>query len=158
MKVGIIFGSRSDTDVMKKAKTALDEFGVESRAFVLSAHRIPEKLEAVLKELEASGCEVLIAGAGLAAHLPGVVASKTTLPVIGVPIRAALDGLDALYSIVQMPKPIPVAAVGINNAYNAGILAVEILSLKYGELKEKLLTFRKEMKESFIRDNVEIEW
>ena len=153
MKVAIIFGSKSDTDKMRGAAKCLKEFGVEYTAHVLSAHRVPEKLEETLAELEKNGCEVIIAGAGLAAHLPGVIASKTILPVIGVPIEAAFNGLDALFSIVQMPKSIPVATVGLNNSYNAGMLAVEMLSLKYPELREKLVKFRKDMKEKFIAEN-----
>ena len=154
MKVAIIFGSKSDTDVMKGAANALKEFGVDYKAYVLSAHRVPEKLTETIKEAENSGCEVIIAGAGLAAHLPGVIASQTVLPVIGVPIKAAVEGLDALFSIVQMPKSIPVATVGINNSYNAGMLAVQILSLKYPEIKEKLVQFRINMKEKFITENI----
>ena len=141
MKVAIFFGSQSDTDKMRGAATCLKEFGIEFEAHVLSAHRVPEKLEEVLEKLENEGAEVVIAGAGLAAHLPGVIASKTILPVVGVPLNAALSGLDALYSIVQMPKSIPVATVGIDNSYNAGLLAVQILAVKYPEIKEKLVTF-----------------
>ncbi len=155
MKVAIIFGSKSDVEVMRGAANCLREFGVEFTAHVLSAHRVPEKLEEVLEKLELEGYEVIIAGAGLAAHLPGVIASKTILPVIGVPIKAALEGLDSLYSIVQMPKSIPVATVGINNSYNAAMLAVEILSIKYGELRERLVSYRQTMKENFINDNKE---
>ncbi len=157
MKVAIIFGSKSDTDVMKGAANALKEFGVDYKAYVLSAHRVPEKLTETLKEAENEGCEVIIAGAGLAAHLPGVIASQTVLPVIGVPVKAAVEGLDALFSIVQMPKSIPVATVGINNSYNAGMLAVQILSLKYPEIKEKLVQFRIDMKEKFIKENDTVE-
>lgn len=157
MKVAIIFGSKSDTDVMKGAANALKEFGVDYKAYVLSAHRVPEKLTETIKEAENSGCEVIIAGAGLAAHLPGVIASQTVLPVIGVPIKAAVEGLDALFSIVQMPKSIPVATVGINNSYNAGMLVVQILSLKYPEIKEKLVQFRINMKEKFIKENDTVE-
>ena len=157
MKVAIIFGSKSDTDVMKGAANALKEFGVDYKAYVLSAHRVPEKLTETIKEAENSGCEVIIAGAGLAAHLPGVIASQTVLPVVGVPIKAAVEGLDALFSIVQMPKSIPVATVGINNSYNAGMLAVQILSLKYPEIKEKLVQFRINMKEKFIKENDSVE-
>ncbi|WP_372713118.1 5-(carboxyamino)imidazole ribonucleotide mutase [Ilyobacter sp.] len=153
MKVAIIFGSKSDTDKMRGAAKCLKEFGVEYSAHVLSAHRVPEKLVETLQKMEKTGYEVVIAGAGLAAHLPGVIASKTTLPVIGVPIEAAFDGMDALLSIVQMPKSIPVATVGLNNSYNAGMLAVQMLSIKYPELKEKLINFRKEMKENFIAEN-----
>lgn len=155
MKVAIFFGSKSDTDTMKGAANALKEFGVEYKAFILSAHRVPEKLEETLEQIEKEGYEVVIAGAGLAAHLPGVIASKTILPVIGIPVNAALNGLDALFSIVQMPKGIPVATVGINNSYNAGMLAVQMLSLKYPEIKEKLINYRKEMKENFIKENGE---
>ncbi|MCI6190254.1 MAG: 5-(carboxyamino)imidazole ribonucleotide mutase [Clostridium sp.] len=157
MKVAIIFGSKSDTDVMKGAANALKEFGVDYKAYVLSAHRVPEKLTETIKEAEDSGCEVIIAGAGLAAHLPGVIASQTVLPVIGVPVKAAVEGLDALFSIVQMPKSIPVATVGINNSYNAGMLAVQMLSLKYPEIKEKLVKFRADMKEKFIKENDSVE-
>lgn len=157
MKVAIIFGSKSDTDVMKGAANALKEFGVDYKAYVLSAHRVPEKLTETIKEAEDSGCEVIIAGAGLAAHLPGVIASQTVLPVIGVPVKAAVEGLDALFSIVQMPKSIPVATVGINNSYNAGMLAVQMLSIKYPEIKEKLVKFRADMKEKFIKENDSVE-
>ena len=154
MKVAIIFGSRSDTEKMKGAASCLKEFGVEYKAFILSAHRVPEHLEKTIKEIEENNYEVIIAGAGLAAHLPGVIASKTILPVIGVPISASnLDGMDALLSIVQMPKPITVATVGINNSYNAGMLAVEMLALKYDNIKNKLIEYRKKMKEDFIADN-----
>lgn len=155
MKVAIIFGSKSDTDIMKGAANALKEFDISYEAFVLSAHRVPEKLTETIKKCENEGCEVIIAGAGLAAHLPGVIASQTVLPVIGVPVKAALEGMDALLSIVQMPKSIPVATVGINNSYNAGMLAVQMLSIKYPEIKEKLVNSRIEMKKKFIADNME---
>lgn len=153
MKVAIIFGSKSDIEVMKGAANCMREFGIEFEAHVLSAHRVPEKLVETLKRLEEEGVEVIIAGAGLAAHLPGVIASKTMLPVIGVPIKAALEGMDALLSIVQMPKSIPVATVGINNSYNAGMLAIQILAIKYPEVKNKLVEFRVNMKKKFIADN-----
>ena len=155
MKVAIFFGSKSDTEIMRGAANCLKEFGVEYKAFVLSAHRVPEKLEETLRECEAQGCEVVIAGAGLAAHLPGVIASQTTMPVIGVPCKGAIEGLDALFSIVQMPKSIPVATVGINNAYNAGMLAVQMLAVGDKELKAKLVEYRKNMKEKFIAENGE---
>jgi 5-(carboxyamino)imidazole ribonucleotide mutase len=155
MKVAIIFGSKSDKDIMKGTAQALKEFNVEYKAFILSAHRVPEKLMEVLQQTEKDGFECIIAGAGLAAHLPGVIASHTTLPVIGVPINAAVNGMDSLLSIVQMPKSIPVATVGINNSYNAGMLAVQILALKYPELKEGLIEFRRSMKEKFISENNE---
>ena len=148
MKVAIIFGSLSDKEVMAKAGKILDEFEVPYQAYAISAHRIPEVLTQKLTDFEKEGVEVIIAGAGLAAHLPGVIASKTTTPVIGVPLKGALEGLDSLYSIVQMPKDIPVATVGINNARNAGMLAIEILAIKHSQYKEKLRAFRSKMKET----------
>ena len=138
MKVAIFFGSKSDTEIMRGAANCLKEFGVEYKAFVLSAHRVPEKLEETLREVESQGYEVVIAGAGLAAHLPGVIASQTTMPVIGVPCKGAIEGLDALFSIVQMPKSIPVATVGINNAYNAGMLAVKMIYLGGKKYERKI--------------------
>lgn len=155
MKTAIIFGSKSDKEIMKGASEVFKEFNVDYKAYILSAHRVPEKLVETLKSLESEGCECIVAGAGLAAHLPGVIASHTTIPVIGVPINAALNGLDSMLSIIQMPKAIPVATVGINNSYNGGMLAVQILSIKYPELKEKLKVYRIEMKEKFIRENNE---
>ena len=153
MKVAIFFGSKSDIEIMRGASNALKEFNIEYEAFILSAHRVPEKLVETLKEIEDKGCEIIIAGAGLAAHLPGVIASHTTIPVIGVPVKAALEGMDALLSIVQMPKGIPVATVGINNSYNAGMLAVQMLSLKYPNIKDDLVDFRRRMKKRFIEEN-----
>lgn len=155
MKVAIIFGSKSDTSKMKGAVDALKEFNVEYKAYVLSAHRVPEELSRKIQEIEEEGYECIIAGAGLAAHLPGVIASQTILPIIGVPIEAALNGIDSLLSIVQMPKSIPVATVGINNSFNAGMLSIQILSLKYPELKERLIKYRADMKEKFIKENSE---
>ncbi len=132
---------------MKKAADVLRDFGVSFSSYVLSAHRTPELLTETIKELEAAGTGVIIAGAGLAAHLPGVIASQTLVPVIGVPIASGgLGGLDALLSIVQMPKQIPVATVGVDNAANAAYLACEILALGDEALKAKLLEFRKQMK------------
>lgn len=155
MKVAVIFGSRSDTEKMKGAAKALNEFDIEYKPFILSAHRVPEKLMETIENIEKEGYECIIAAAGLAAHLPGVIASHTVLPVIGVPINAALNGMDSLLSIVQMPKSIPVATVGINNSYNAGMMAVEILAVKYPELKEKLIEYRNNMKQKFINENEE---
>ena len=151
LKVAIFFGSKSDTEKMKKAAEVLKEFGVEYKAFVISAHRAGELLHKTVKQCEDDGFEVIIAGAGLAAALPGVIAGITTLPVIGVPLECisagsnGLGGMDALLSIVQMPPQIPVATVGIGNAKNAAYLAVQILSIKYPVLKEKLLAFRKNL-------------
>jgi len=157
MKAAIIFGSKSDEAVMKKAADVLRGMGVEYSAHVLSAHRVPELLSKTLKQLEAGGTEVIIAGAGLAAHLPGVIASQTLIPVIGLPISSGgLGGLDALLSIVQMPKPIPVATVGVDNGANAAQLACQILALKYPELKEKLTAARMKMKVEFENDNKEV--
>ncbi len=153
MKVAIIFGSKSDTEVMRGAADALRKFDIPCKAYVLSAHRAFDKLMETIKLLEKEDCELIIAGAGLSAHLPGVIAANTLIPVIGVPINVSLSGLDALFSIVQMPKEVPVAAVGINNSYNAGILAVRILSIKYKELREKLLAYKDDLKEKFLKDN-----
>jgi len=158
MKVAIIFGSQSDKPVMKKAADVLREMGVEYSAHVLSAHRVPELLSKTLKRLETGGTEVIIAAAGLAAHLPGVIASQTLIPVIGLPISSGgLGGLDSLLSIVQMPRPIPVATVGIDNGANAAHLACQILALKYPELKEKLAAARKKMKIEFEKENDGVE-
>lgn len=153
MKVAIIFGSKSDINIMKGAADILKEFNVEYKAHILSAHRVPEELSKTVKTIEDEGYECIIAGAGLAAHLSGVIAAQTILPVIGVPINAAFNGLDSLLSMVQMPKPIPVATVGMNNSFNGGMLAIEILSLKYPKLKEQLIEYRKNMKKQFIKDN-----
>ena len=158
MKVAIFFGSKSDTNTMKGAAEVLKNFGVEYSSYILSAHRSGELLHETIKKCEEDNVEVIIAGAGLAAHLPGVIASMTVLPVVGVPLECmsmdakgrssnGLGGMDALLSIVQMPKQIPVATVGINNAGNAAYLAVEILAIKYPDLKEKLLAFRKQLAE-----------
>ena len=143
-KVAVIYGSISDDEVMWQAINVLEEFGIEYEHKVLSAHRQPEETAQFAKTAASRGIKVIIAGAGLSAALPGVVASHTTLPVIGVPIGAGpLNGVDALYSIVQMPKGIPVATVGISNAKNAGLLAVQILALTDETLQEKLKDYRK---------------
>jgi 5-(carboxyamino)imidazole ribonucleotide mutase len=142
---------------MQKAAAVLRDLGVEYTARVLSAHRAPERLSAVIKELEAAGVEVIIAGAGLAAHLPGVIASQTLIPVIGVPISSGgLGGIDALLSMVQMPKPIPVATVGVDNGANAAYLACHILALKYPEMRERLGAMRAKMKAEISGDGVEL--
>ncbi len=153
MKVGILFGSRSDVEKMRGAARCLEEFDIPWEAHVLSAHRVPDELERRLEEMQNSGVKVFICGAGLAAHLPGVVASKTILPVIGVPLSAKLNGTDALYSMVQMPKPIPVATVGIDNSFNAGMLAVQMLALVDADLSRRLGTWREKMRNDFIADN-----
>lgn len=147
MKVAVFFGSKSDTEVMKKACAVLADFGVAYDCKVISAHRAGELLREAVRAAEADGCEVFIAGAGLAAHLPGVIASMTVRPVIGVPLGNAHSpgGLDSLLSIVQMPPQIPVAAVGIDNAANAAYLALSILSAAHPQLREKLQDFRKKL-------------
>jgi 5-(carboxyamino)imidazole ribonucleotide mutase len=158
MQAAIIFGSQSDSQIMKKAAGVFNDFGVSYSSYALSAHRAPELLGETIRNLEADGVEVIIAGAGLAAHLPGVIASQTLIPVIGVPVSSGeLGGLDALLSIVQMPKPIPVATVGVDNAANAAYLACEILAMKYPQLKEKLSEFRKKTKADLAKDNGRVE-
>ncbi|HII61100.1 5-(carboxyamino)imidazole ribonucleotide mutase [Pyrococcus horikoshii] len=145
--VGIIMGSDSDLPVMKEAARILEEFGVPYEITIISAHRTPERAYEYAKKAEERGIEVIIAGAGGAAHLPGIIASLTVLPVIGVPIKSkALNGLDSLLSIVQMPSGIPVATVAIDNAKNAALLALRILGIKYPEIKEKLRRYMKDMK------------
>lgn len=136
-KVAIVIGSKSDSDVMKLAADVLREFGIASETFVISAHRTPHQAFDFASKAEENGFEVIIAGAGGAAHLPGVIAGLTPLPVIGVPVKsAALNGLDSLLSIVQMPSGVPVATVAIDGAKNAGILAAQILSVKYPDLRD----------------------
>ena len=145
--VGILMGSDSDLPVMEKAAEVLKGMGVAYEMDISSAHRLPEKTAHYAKTARERGIEVLIAGAGMAAHLAGVLAAHTTLPVIGVPLKSgALEGMDALYSTVQMPPGIPVATVGIDGAKNAAYLACEILSIKYPEIARKLEGFRKKMR------------
>ena len=145
-KVGIVMGSDSDLKIMQDAVKVLRDFGVESELVVASAHRTPYKALQYAETAEDRGIEVIIAGAGAAAHLGGVLAAVTTLPVIGVPINAtALNGLDALYAMVQMPSGIPVATVAINGAKNAGILAAQILSVKEPELRKQLKAYKEKM-------------
>ena len=147
-QVAVVYGSVSDEGIMRGAGEALSEFGVEFETLVISAHRQPEKTAEFARSAAQKGIRVIIAGAGLAAALPGVIAAHTTLPVIGVPIGGGpLNGVDALYAIVQMPKGIPVATVGISNARNAGLLAVQILALSDAVLAGKLAEYREKMKE-----------
>lgn len=141
--VGIIMGSDSDLPVMKDAALALEEMNVPYECQIVSAHRTPERMFHYAKQAEERNLRILIAGAGGAAHLPGMVASLTLLPVIGVPVKGKnLEGVDSLYSIVQMPKGIPVATVAINGAYNAGLLACSILALEDPRIKEALRSYR----------------
>ena len=146
-EVAVLYGSKSDESVVKEAWEILDEFGVEYETAVLSAHRQPEATAEFASSAAGRGIKVIIAGAGLAAALPGVIASHTILPVIGIPIAGGpLNGADALYSIVQMPKGVPVATVGISNAKNAALLAIQILSLSDSKLSKKLIEYRKNLK------------
>ena len=154
--VSIIMGSTSDLPVMDKAAKLLDEFEIPFEINALSAHRTPEEVEKFAKNAQENGIKVIIAAAGMAAHLPGVISSMTTLPVIGVPIKASLDGLDALLAIVQMPPGIPVATVGIDAAQNAGILAVQMLALGDPELKVKLANFKSGLKDKIVKANAEL--
>ena len=147
--VGIVLGSESDLPVMEKAGEVLKELGVSFEMEILSAHRLPDKTADYARTARQRGIEVLIAGAGMAAHLAGALASHTTLPVIGVTIKSgALDGVDALYSTVQMPQGIPVATVAIDGAKNAAYLACEILSIKYPEIAQRLEQYRSKMRNS----------
>jgi len=152
MDVQIIIGSISDKEIAKKAVDVLKEFGVEYSVTVASAHRTPERVDNVIKEAHENGVKVFIAIAGLAAHLPGVVASKTVKPVIGVPVASNLDGMDALLSIAQMPPGIPVACVGIGRGDNAALLACEILGTGNGSMQEKLRKYRTRMAEKIEKD------
>ncbi|MDD7529947.1 MAG: 5-(carboxyamino)imidazole ribonucleotide mutase [Prevotellaceae bacterium] len=140
--VSIIMGSTSDLPVMEKAMKFLEELEIPFEVNALSAHRTPDAVESFAKGAASRGVKVIIAGAGMAAALPGVIAASTTLPVIGVPIKGMLDGLDALLSIVQMPPGIPVATVGVNGAMNAAILAVEILALSQPETAARLAAYK----------------
>lgn len=157
--VGIIMGSSSDLSIMQKAANILTEFGVESEIKVVSAHRSPEAMFEYATTAERRGLKVIIAGAGGAAHLPGMIASLTTLPVIGVPVKSSnsLDGWDSLLSIVQMPNDIPVATVAVNGAHNAGILAAEILAVADNTLKGKLKELKEKNRNKVAQQNEEME-
>lgn len=153
-RVGIIMGSESDLGTMKGAVDALTELGIEWEINALSAHRTPHQVTAYVESLEARGVQLVIAGAGGAAHLPGVISALTPLPVIGVPIKStALDGLDSLLSIVQMPPGVPVATVGINAARNAGILAAQVLGTGDLEVRERVRAFKAKQAASVERRN-----
>lgn len=155
-QVSIIMGSTSDLPVMEKAAKTLDEMGVFFEMNALSAHRTPAEAEEFARQAESRGVRVIIAAAGMAAALPGVIAANTTLPVIGVPIKGMLDGLDALLSIVQMPPGIPVATVGVNAAQNAALLALEMLALGDDALAGKLKAYKESLKEKIIKANAEL--
>ena len=154
--ISIIMGSTSDVPVMEKAAKFFDEMEVPFEINALSAHRTPERVEAFAKGAKERGIKVIIAAAGMAAHLPGVIAASTPLPVIGVPIKSSLDGMDALLAIVQMPPGIPVATVGINGALNAAILAVQMLSLEDKELETKFIAYKEGLKKKIVKANEEL--
>lgn len=155
--VSIIMGSTSDLPIMEKAAKLLDDMHVPFEMNALSAHRTPKEVEAFATGAKERGIKVIIAGAGMAAALPGVIAASTTLPVIGVPIKgSALDGVDALYSILQMPPGIPVATVAINGAMNAAILAMEMLALSDATLAASLAAYKDGLKEKIVKANAEL--
>ena len=154
--VSIIMGSTSDLKVMEKAAVFLDEMEIPFEINALSAHRTPAEVEDFAKGAANRGIKVIIAGAGMAAHLPGVIASMTPVPVIGVPINATLDGMDALLAIVQMPPGIPVATVGINGSLNAAILALQILAAGNKELMQKLIKYKEGLKQKIVKANEEL--
>ena len=155
-KVSIIMGSTSDLPVMEKAAEVLNNFCIPFEMNALSAHRTPAEVEDFAKNAAERGIEVIIAGAGMAAHLPGVIAAMTPVPVIGVPIKSSVEGMDALLAIVQMPPGIPVATVAINGAMNAGILAAQILAVGDAELKKKILSYKESLKKKNVVANKEL--
>ncbi len=158
MKVAILMGSDSDFPVVERCINILKKFGVEVEARVLSAHRTPHIAIEYAMAAESNGIEVIIGAAGKAAHLPGVIAGVTTLPVIGIPIKSStMDGLDSLLSIVQMPSGIPVATVAIDGAENAGLLAVQMLSIKYPELRMKMKQYKKDMADAVLEKDAKVQ-
>ena len=154
--IGIIMGSESDMPAMEPCMKQLEEFGVPYEVKVASAHRKPAEVHEWASTAHERGIKVIIAAAGMAAHLCGVIASMTTVPVIGVPINSTLDGMDALLAIVQMPPGIPVATVGINGALNAGILAVQMLAVGDEQLQEKLSAYKEDLKKKIVKANEEL--
>jgi 5-(carboxyamino)imidazole ribonucleotide mutase len=154
MEIQIILGSISDKEIAKKAVDVLKEFGVEYNVTLASAHRTPDRLEQIIKDAHEKGVKVFIAIAGLAAHLPGVIASKTVKPVIGVPVDSNLDGMDALLSIAQMPPGIPVACVGVGRGDNAALLACEIMGTEDESMQERLRNYRVKMAEIIEKDAI----
>jgi 5-(carboxyamino)imidazole ribonucleotide mutase len=155
-KVSIIMGSTSDLDVMAKAAKLLEEFEIPFEMNALSAHRTPEEVEVFAKGAKDRGIKVIIAGAGMAAHLPGVIAAMTPLPVIGVPINASLSGFDSILAILQMPPGIPVATVAVNGAMNAAILAVQMMSTGDNALMQKLVEYKESLKQKIVKANQEL--
>ena len=157
-KVGIIMGSKSDLPVMQDAIEILKEFGIESEVNIVSAHRTPDKMFKYASSAKNSGIKVIIAGAGGAAHLPGMVASITTLPVIGVPVKSrnSIDGWDSVLSILQMPNGVPVATVALNGAKNAGILAAQIIGLSDEVISQKLVDYKNQLEKKVIDSEKEL--
>ena len=157
-KVGILMGSKSDFEVVKPAVSVLKKFGVEAEVRVISAHRTPEEAHEFAASAKSKGLEVIICAAGKAAHLGGVIAAFTTLPVIGLPVKTdMMGGLDSLLSIVQMPAGIPVATVGVNGGENAGLLALQILGLKYPEIEKQLVEYKTAMKNKINADDAALQ-
>lgn len=154
--VSIIMGSTSDLPVMKKAADLLNEFQIPFEMHALSAHRTPKEVEEFATQAAGRGIKVIIAGAGMAAHLAGVVAAMTPVPVIGVPLTGSLEGLDAMLAMIQMPPGIPVATVALNGAMNAGILAVQILSVADAELAERFVEYKKNLAQKIVKANKEL--
>lgn len=154
--VSIIMGSTSDLPVMEKAAQILNDFKIPFEINALSAHRTPEEVEKFAKEAAGRGIKVIIAAAGMAAHLPGVIAAMTPLPVIGVPIKASLEGLDSILSILQMPPGIPVATVGVNAAENAGILAAQIIGTGNEKVQNEVVRYKKNLKKKIVEANKEL--
>ena len=155
-KVSIIMGSTSDLPVMEGAAKILNDFRIPFEMNALSAHRTPEEVEKFAKNAAARGIKVIIAAAGMAAHLPGVIASMTPIPVIGVPIKASLEGLDSIFSILQMPPGIPVATVGVNAAQNAGILAAQILATGDESVMKEIMKYKESLKKKIVQTNEEL--
>lgn len=157
-KVAIIMGSKSDFGVVKPAVSVIKSFGVQTEVRVISAHRTPVEAHEFSTQAEARGIEVIICAAGKAAHLGGVIAANTTLPVIGLPVKTdMMGGLDSLLSIVQMPSGIPVATVGVNGGENAGLLALQILGIKYPDIAAKLKDYKARMREKIITDDIALQ-
>lgn len=154
--VSIIMGSTSDLPVLEKAAKLFDEFEIPFELNALSAHRTPEEVTAFATSAQEHGLKVIIAAAGMAAHLPGVIAAQTTVPVIGVPIKSTLEGMDALLAIVQMPPGIPVATVGINGGLNAAILAIQMLALSDEKIAAKLEAYKKNLAKKIVKANEEL--
>lgn len=154
-QVGIIMGSKSDLPVMQDAINILKEFGLEAEVKIVSAHRTPERMYDYAEHAKKNGIKVIVAGAGGAAHLPGMVASITTLPVIGVPIKSrnSIDGWDSILSILQMPGGVPVATVALDGAQNAGILAAQIIGTSNTEVSEKISQYKEKLKQKVIQSN-----